>query len=176
MKHEDTPVGSSDSEHTISTLECVDLEGAVHQVPLDQLYWRPSAYGIVMHGPKILLCRHFGKYNLPGGGIDFGERLEEGLAREVYEETGIVLKQPRLVAATSDLYQPPFGTAFQSVLLYYACEYAGGLLSTQGFTKEEKTYAEMPEWVDLSSIDSWEVIGTTDFRPFIKQVIADRDN
>jgi ADP-ribose pyrophosphatase YjhB (NUDIX family) len=42
---------------------------------------------------KIMLCRRgiepqFGKWNLPGGFMENGETVQQGAAREMYEETG----------------------------------------------------------------------------------------
>lgn len=153
-------------------LTCTDIQGNQHTVARDELYWRPSAYGIVIRENRILLCNHYKRFNLPGGGIDFGESLEQGLIREIKEETGIVADGPRLIAACSDLFFPDFDEKpFQSVLLYYACEYIGGKLSVEGFDADEQIYAELAEWVDLDTIDTWKVTSTTDFRPFVKRAL-----
>ncbi|WP_425551109.1 NUDIX domain-containing protein [Actinomycetospora corticicola] len=56
---------------------------------LDELTWRPSAYAIVLRGTEILLLPYLDGVDLPGGGIEFGESLEEGLLRELEEETGL---------------------------------------------------------------------------------------
>ncbi len=39
---------------------------------------------------------HFGKWNAPGGKVEPGESPEECVLREVYEETGLHLKSPRM--------------------------------------------------------------------------------
>lgn len=55
---------------------------------------RPAT--ITLYGDKILLVKS--QYNgkefflFPGGGLDFGETLEEGAIRETVEETGIKVK------------------------------------------------------------------------------------
>jgi 8-oxo-dGTP diphosphatase len=56
---------------------------------------RIAAYALVRRGSAVLLTRlsarahHTGRWTLPGGGVDHGERPAEALAREVTEECGI---------------------------------------------------------------------------------------
>lgn len=42
--------------------------------------------------------RSAGEWCLPGGKIDFGETLEEGAIRETKEETGIMIKDPKVIS------------------------------------------------------------------------------
>ncbi len=53
---------------------------------------------------RILLTRRLdnGTWCLPGGRIDPGESVAEGCAREVFEETGLVVKVSRLTGVYSD--------------------------------------------------------------------------
>lgn len=74
---------------------------------LFQKYWRWSraltlgVRAIVIDPEKrILLVRHTYTegWNLPGGGVEFGESVEESLARELDEEGGVILEgAPELV-------------------------------------------------------------------------------
>ncbi len=55
-----------------------------------------GVYGILLDQNKVLLIKksrgaYRGMLDLPGGKIEFGERAEEALARELLEETGLVL-------------------------------------------------------------------------------------
>jgi len=57
-------------------------------------YTHLGVYGILINDDKILLIKksrgpHKGKWDLPGGTIEFGEEPYETLKRELYEETGI---------------------------------------------------------------------------------------
>jgi len=55
-----------------------------------------GVYGILINQKKILLIKksrgpYKGMYDLPGGGIEFGETIVNALKREFIEETGIIL-------------------------------------------------------------------------------------
>lgn len=59
---------------------------------------RPGAYVILPLGDRILLTLQDGaepEFQLPGGGIDAGEHPIPALHREVMEETGWIIAQPR---------------------------------------------------------------------------------
>jgi ADP-ribose pyrophosphatase YjhB (NUDIX family) len=62
---------------------------------------RIRAAGILVHQGQILLVRHEkgGKsyWLLPGGGVDYGETVEEGLKREFREEVGLDVTVRKLV-------------------------------------------------------------------------------
>ncbi len=50
---------------------------------------------IVHDEKRVLIKKHFfpdGAYRAPSGGLERGETLETGAAREAYEETGLVIK------------------------------------------------------------------------------------
>jgi 8-oxo-dGTP diphosphatase len=51
---------------------------------------------LVVKDGKILLIKESpemsGKWEIPGGGLDFGEEIQEGLKREVEEEMGVKVK------------------------------------------------------------------------------------
>ena len=156
------------------TVTCYDVDGNAHDVSPDKLRWRPSAYAVVIKDGRLLTAKHFGRNNLPGGGIELGETPEEAVIRETKEETGIGVANPRFLTAAAQFFAwiNGDGTAeyYQTLLLYYACDFAGGEFSMDGFDEHEKQYAEMPEWYPLASIDKLEYTGTHDWRPVVKAV------
>ena len=54
---------------------------------------------IIKDNKALILLRagseaYAGRWDLPGGHLEEGEELKEGLLREVYEETGLTLSEP----------------------------------------------------------------------------------
>lgn len=67
-----------------------------------------SVTGVVLRGNKILLVKRLrdpfrGTWMFPSGFVDFGEHPEEALARELMEETGLVLDSAELLG----IFQSP---------------------------------------------------------------------
>ena len=78
----------------------------------------------------VLLAEHDGLWEdrpfwtPPGGGVEFGEGLDEALRREVAEETGVDVEVGRLVYAL-DFVRPPL----HAVSFYFACRAEAGALA-----------------------------------------------
>jgi ADP-ribose pyrophosphatase YjhB (NUDIX family) len=154
------------------TVTCVDIDGKPHEISTEELRWRPSAYGIVIKDNELLVSPQFNGYDLPGGGLDLGELPEDAVAREVKEETGIIVTHPRLVTARSNFFKFPDsekGDYVQSILLYYICDFAGGELSDTGFDEYERIHSRFPEWLPLDRLDSISLGSSHDWRPYVKQ-------
>jgi mutator protein MutT len=63
------------------------------------------------------------KWELPGGKVDYGETTEEAIIREINEETGVIVKYPRLVPFAQTKYWH-YGWGTQQTLCFcYICEY-----------------------------------------------------
>lgn len=65
-----------------------------------------GVYGLIIENEKIVLVKknggpYDGKFDLPGGSIEFGETPLEALKRELKEEIGIELKKCELIDADS---------------------------------------------------------------------------
>ena len=159
------------------TVICHDIEGKEHRVSTNDLRWRPSAYGIVIKDDSILLSPQFNEnsYDLPGGGIDLGESPEDAVIREVKEETGLDVVNPKAVNISFSFFKLPRASKnefVQSIMLYYACDFTGGKLSSDGFDEYEQQYARLAEWVPLPKLDSIDVASSVDWRPFVKQAVT----
>lgn len=66
-------------------------------------------------------------YAFPGGHIEKGESLAESVIREVYEETGLTIADPKLVAVKD--WEPDEGGRY-IVFCYKATEFTGQLRSS----------------------------------------------
>lgn len=73
-------------------------------LPLAKLYWfvfRPKTVGVkcvLRHGDKVLLIKNsYGLklWTLPGGGVKRNESIMDAVIREVREEVGITINDPR---------------------------------------------------------------------------------
>ncbi|HEX8996944.1 MAG TPA: NUDIX domain-containing protein [Ktedonobacterales bacterium] len=91
--------------------------------------YRIACSAIIERGGEYLMARRrdIGWWNLPGGGLEAGETVEQGLAREVREEVGIEVRIMRLVG----VYSKPQKS---EVVLTFLCKPADETLPT---TSEE---------------------------------------
>lgn len=67
---------------------------------------RYGAYGVFLQDGRILLSQkkggpYVGLWDLPGGGIEFGETPEEAMRRELIEETGLRAGNLELLIVTT---------------------------------------------------------------------------
>ncbi|HIM37825.1 MAG TPA: NUDIX domain-containing protein, partial [Dehalococcoidia bacterium] len=104
---------------------------------------RPGASAIIYGETKdyVLLTRRTdnGRWCLPGGGMDPGESAAEACAREVVEETGLIVRVGKLVG----VYTTPNmvivyadGNRIQPVAFSFEAEEIGGELGLSDETTE----------------------------------------
>ena len=103
---------------------------------------RVAAYGLMLDrsptdADRILLCRlsdrvvnHAGYWTLPGGGLDFGERPEDGMVREVQEETGLDVVADGIAGVDSSLIDGE-SKLFHGVRIIYHTKLLGGVLANE---------------------------------------------
>ena len=86
--------------------------------------------GLVTYRDTILLLREsseyvdgteYGRWDFPGGRIESSETLQEGLIREVAEESGLTVSTGKLLGAY-DGFPVIKGEPCHIVRLYFACE------------------------------------------------------
>jgi len=108
-----------------------DADGIVRLV-------RVAAYAICRDGQRILSCRLApgepspGSWTLPGGGIDFGERPEDAVVRELEEETGLTGRVEGIAAVRSRVFPGRLADGrpreMQAIALLYRATITGGTL------------------------------------------------
>lgn len=69
-----------------------------------------GVYGLILDVDKVLLIKkgrgpYIGKYDLPGGKIEFAETQIDALKREISEETGLVCSTIELIDGVSNQVQ-----------------------------------------------------------------------
>lgn len=78
--------------------------------------------GVLIRNKKVLLIKRLnepfkGKWALPGGFVEYGERVEEAIIREFEEETGIRARVKKLLGVYSDPDRDPRGHTISVVFL-----------------------------------------------------------
>lgn len=136
-------------------VECWNMLGEKKTVPISELEFRPSVYGIVVHENKVLLSRQWDGFDIPGGAIHVGETFEVALQRELKEETGIIAQCDKLLHVQQDFFLHPITKkTYQSQLMYFSCKDHAGEISKDGFATDEKVYMQEARWVPLADIDN----------------------
>ena len=93
--------------------------------------FRIGVYALIFNGESILLAhrRDIDWWNLPGGGMEAGETVDEAMIREVREETGLKVGVEQLVG----VYSKP---QKQEVVLTFRCAVIGGTLCETDESRE----------------------------------------
>ena len=100
--------------------------------------------GLIINGDRVLvLVKHNGKNDFPGGRLEYGESFEDSLVREIYEETGLwqVKKNMKPLVNWFFIKNSEFTIEGRT----YLCNYLGG---TVVLSKEHKNYF----WVRIEDI------------------------
>src|SRR5581483_4149464 len=93
--------------------------------------FRIGVYAVIFNEGRVLLAhrRDIDWWNLPGGGMETGETVEEAMRREVREETGLEVEVEHLIG----VYSKP---QKQEVVLTFRCHVTGGVLSATEESRE----------------------------------------
>jgi 8-oxo-dGTP diphosphatase len=88
--------------------------------------------GVVIASGRALLIKRGhpplqGEWSIPGGTLEVGETLLEGVRRELAEETGIEVRVLALIEVFERVFRDDAGKArYHFVILDYLCEAVGG--------------------------------------------------
>jgi len=87
---------------------------------------------VVIDGESALVVRRAteplkGQWSMPGGMLELGEKLRDGLAREVLEETGLKVEVGEVLDVFDSIFPDEEGrTQYHYVLIDYRCTVRGG--------------------------------------------------
>jgi ADP-ribose pyrophosphatase YjhB (NUDIX family) len=89
---------------------------------------------VIADGAVLLVCRAFpprqGEWSLPGGRLELGESLTDGVAREVREETGLEVEVGAVVDVFDRVHRDEAGRIrYHFVIVDFLCRPRGGTLA-----------------------------------------------
>jgi 8-oxo-dGTP diphosphatase len=110
--------------------------------------------GVVVSGGRVLLVRRGrppleGEWSIPGGMLELGESVFEGVRRELAEETGLEVQVVELIEVFERISLDGQGrTKYHFVVLDYFCKLVGG---------EAKAASDAAEltWATREELDSY---------------------
>lgn len=112
----------------------------------DQIFPEPTVGAFIFNakGELLLLESHKwpGRYVVPGGHVELGERLEEAVIREAKEETGLDVRDIEFINFQQFIYDPAFWKKRHFIFFDFACK-------TDSTDAQLNDEAEGFVWVEL---------------------------
>jgi mutator protein MutT len=110
---------------------------------------------VIVESGKILLIRRGhepmkGHWSLPGGALEVGEQLTEGVIREAKEETGLNVEVLELVELLDRIFREKQRVQYHYVIADYLCRVKSGTLHAASDADEARWF-ERKEWNDSES-------------------------
>lgn len=120
------------------------------ETPIAREYPQAPLIGVgalILDGDRIVLARRgkepsCGEWSIPGGLVHLGETLQEAVAREALEETGLEVEPQDLMELLERIFPDENGRIrYHYVLADFSCKVVGGSLKA-GSDASEVTWAE----------------------------------
>ena len=121
---------------------------------------------IILRGDQILLEKRKnapgkGKWSVPGGLVELGENIEQAVVREVKEETGLDVCEPRLIDVVDHISLGERGAVrYHFVIVDYLVTVKSGKLKAA-------SDADALKWVPFTEVEEYDL--TESFRLFFQQ-------
>ena len=111
---------------------------------------------VIVEAERVLLVRRGteplkGHWSLPGGLLEVGESLTEGVKREVREETGLVVAPVELIELIDRIHREDNRVRYHYVIADYLCRVAGGVLQAAS-DADAVRWVERAEWNSHSAL------------------------
>jgi ADP-ribose pyrophosphatase YjhB (NUDIX family) len=110
---------------------------------------------IVSNGRVLLVCRGReplkGHWTLPGGVLELGESLIDGVKREIAEETGLEVEPVELVELLDRIHREGEKVRYHYVIADYLCRVTGGQLRAAS-DADAVRWVERAEWNSHSAL------------------------
>jgi len=124
--------------------------------------------GVVIQGDRVLLIRRGreplkGEWSIPGGMLELGECLEEGVCREVLEETGLKVRPLEALLVFDRIQKNGERVQYHYVIVDYVCRRTGGRLKPGSDVLDAR-------WVERGELPDYRIT------PKASEVIADAFN
>src|SRR2546425_3579199 len=129
------------------------------KLPDDRRYPKRPILGvgaIIIESDRVLLVERGreplkGYWSLPGGVLEIGEKLVEGVRREAREETGLEIEPQSVVEIFERIMCDAEGAAeYHYVLVDYLCRVTGGALGPGDDVSRA-------EWVDRADLQQYRI-------------------
>jgi 8-oxo-dGTP diphosphatase len=121
---------------------------------------------VILREGKILLEKRRneparGKWTIPGGAVEVGERLEDAVVRETFEETGLEVQAPRLLDVVDQVdLDEESKVKFHFVIIDFVLKVKEGV-------PVAASDAAALQWVPLGEVEGYDL--TPSFRRFFKK-------
>jgi 8-oxo-dGTP diphosphatase len=112
--------------------------------------------GVIVDGDRVVLIKRkyeplAGRWSIPGGTLEVGEPLEEGVGRELLEETGLSVRIGPVIEVFDRILRDETGRVkYHFVLVDYLCRPIGGQLQAGDDVSEA-------EWVPLDGLTPFDL-------------------
>jgi 8-oxo-dGTP diphosphatase len=118
---------------------------------------RVGVGAVILDGERVLLARRgrapsLGKWSIPGGLVQLGERLEDALAREIEEESGLRVRVLGVCGVIDRVVREQDRIRYHYVIIDYAAEPVSGQLQAGSDAAEVR-------WVTMNDLGQYD---TTD--------------
>lgn len=105
---------------------------------------------VTIDGDKALLIRRAqdpmkGRWSIPGGLLELGESLHDGVIREVREETGLTVEPLELIELLDRIHREEERVRYHYVIADYLCRPVGGAIQA-GSDAAEVIWAHRSDW------------------------------